>query len=69
MDDDCKVILAEVSENKDGDYEFDSWEEVSIKDLKLKKDDRIATSPAGITSKDDYKKVEVLVITRGYDKD
>ena len=69
MDDDCKVILAEVSENKDGDYEFDSWEEVSIKDLKLKKDDRLATSPAGIKSKDDYKKVEVLVITRGYDKD
>ena len=67
MDDDCKIIIAEVSENKDGEWEFDSWEEVSIKDLKLKKDDRIATSPAGITSVSDYKNVEVLVITRGYD--
>ena len=67
MDDDCKIIVAEVSENKDGDYEFDSWEEVSIKDLKLKKDDRLATSPAGITAVSDYKNVEVLVITRGYD--
>ncbi len=67
MDDDCKIILAEVSENKDGEWEFDSWEEVSIKDLKLKKDDRIATDPAGLTDVADYKNVEVLVITRGYD--
>ena len=67
MDDDCKIIIAEVSENKDGEWEFDSWEEVSIKDLKLKKDDRLATSPAGITAVSDYKNVEVLVITRGYD--
>ena len=67
MDDDCKIIVAEVSENKDGEWEFDSWEEVSIKDLKLKKDDRLATSPAGITAVSDYKNVEVLVITRGYD--
>lgn len=67
MDDDCKIIIAEVSENKAGEWEFDSWEEVSIKDLKLKKDDRIATDPAGITAVSEYKNVEVLVITRGYD--
>ena len=67
MDDDCKIIVAEVSENKAGEWEFDSWEEVSIKDLKLKKDDRLATYPAGITAVSDYKNVEVLVITRGYD--